>query len=65
MQFKLDDDQITKVLDWELSHECPIKYQGAIGGKTTFTFTPNSIGMSEKVVCACGEELDITDYDLW
>jgi len=65
MKFELDDEQMTKVVAWEASHECTISYAGAIGGKTTFAFTPNSIGMSEKAVCACGEELDITDYDLW
>jgi len=65
MKFELDNEQMQKVVEWETTHECPIDYAGAIGGKTTFQFTPNSIGMTEKVVCACGAELNITDYDLW
>ena len=39
-------------------------YTGAIGGSTTFSFTPTSIGV---VACVkdsvTGEEIDLTDYD--
>ena len=39
-------------------------YQGAIGGGTTYSFTPNSIGCTIKV-SAYGQELDISEYDKW
>ncbi len=38
---------------------------GAIGGVTSFTFTPTGLGVIVKVRCGCGEEVDITDFDSW
>ena len=63
MQFKLDPTQIKKLQEWASSYKCTINDEGAIGGKFTYTFTPNNIGTVEKVICACGQEIDITDYD--
>lgn len=43
-------------------------YGGAIGGGVSYKFTPNSIGLSVKVVESfTGDnlELDLTDYDSW
>lgn len=40
-------------------------YVGAIGGAYTFCFTPTGIGTAEKVTCADGTELDLTDLDTW
>jgi hypothetical protein len=67
MRFELDADEITAFKKWEIRHEkvCPITEQGAIGGKQSFTFIPNSIGEVHKVTCACGAEENLTDYDLW
>lgn len=48
-----------------LQHNCPIKYGGAIGGKTTYSFTSTSLGTICKVECACGQKEDITNYDDW
>lgn len=39
-------------------------YGGAIGGDVTYEFTPNSIGITEKVR-AYDKELDLTDYESW
>lgn len=48
-----------------LAHKCPIKYDGAIGGKWTYEFTPTSIGTVCKVRCACGYSDDLSDYNSW
>lgn len=47
-------------------HEC--KYadrstQGAIGGRFTYSFTPTDVITIVKITCACGYELDCSDYD--
>ena len=39
-------------------------YGGAIGGATTYEFTPTSIGLVFKVR-HFGKELDLTNYDEW
>lgn len=64
-QFKLTREQSERIEEWTHSHECHIVEEGAIGGKITYQFTPNAIGTTEKAVCACGAELDVTDYDSW
>jgi hypothetical protein len=38
---------------------------GAIGGAYTWCFTPTGIGVACTVKCACGDKIDITNYDLW
>lgn len=41
-------------------------YTGAIGGRFTFMFTPNSIGIGVRVKDAVTErELDLSEYDNW
>lgn len=39
-------------------------YSGAIGGSITYSFTSTSLGEIVKVT-SFGEELDVTDYDMW
>jgi len=73
--FTLSDKQVAQVREWENNHHCKLRtdehgikneiYVGAIGGSLTYCFTPNGIGTAEGVKCACGEKLDLTDYDLW
>ncbi len=42
------------------------RYEGAIGGRFTFSFTPTSIGTVQEVLCgSCDDKLDVTDYDMW
>lgn len=51
---------------WKNEHVC--KYStnsGAIGGQFTYAFTNTSLGQIFKVQCACGEEVDLTDYMGW
>lgn len=39
-------------------------YFGAIGGSTTYSFTPTGLGVIIKVKYG-NEELDLTEYDKW
>ena len=41
------------------------RYSGAIGGAYTYKFTGTSIGTVVTVHCACGEAIDVSDYDQW
>jgi len=68
IMFSLDPKELEKRKEWEENHNltCPYtSYSGAIGGRLTFSFTPTSLGVIAKIKCACGEETDLTDYDLW
>jgi hypothetical protein len=48
------------------SWESGYAYGGAIGGSTTFLFTPTSLGVVVKVRDSfTGEEIDVTDYEDW
>lgn len=62
IKFGLDAEQYAQALKWMRAHEHP---SGAIGGVHTFEFTPTGIGVVERVRCACGEHLDLTDYGSW
>lgn len=74
-KFTIKTYELKEVLDWKIEHNktCPyyddgtktISPQGAIGGRTTYNFTPTSIGMAVSVSCACGAKKNITDYDSW
>lgn len=63
--FEFTQEQHEKISAWDGSHDCEVKEVGAIGGKMTYCFTPTSLGMVGKVLCACGKELDVTDYGSW
>ena len=63
--FKLTDKEQETFDEWFQQHHCKIQYGGAIGGSITYSFTPNNIGSTIKVICACGEIKDVTDYDEW
>jgi len=53
--------------NWISKHKmvCRIKDVGAIGGKYTWSFTQTSLGCITILKCACGEEIDLTDYRDW
>lgn len=65
-KFRIDDEQVKKFQKWAKEHEeiCE-PLQTAIGGRFTFKFTPTSIADVVKVECACGAEIDLSDYDNW
>lgn len=65
MIFSLGDQDISRVNEWKAAHDCGLSYQGAIGGKYTYCFSPTNLGIVVKVRCACGSEIDVTDYDSW
>ena len=35
----------------------------AIGGRLTYQFTYTNMGRITKVLCACGADIDLTEYD--
>lgn len=46
--------------------ECARKCPSTIGGNIDYIFTPTSVGTAVLIRCyLCGEEENITDYDLW
>ena len=63
--FQLDKNQIKKLEKEYTEHKCTVNNTGAIGGKITFSFTPTDLGTVVKVKCACGFEVDLTDYEDW
>ena len=63
--FKLTADQQEETKKWMTGHGCNITYEGAIGGKFTYAFTPTGIGVIERVTCSCGSVLDLTEYEKW
>jgi hypothetical protein len=67
--FTVSDDDQRKFAAWVEEHSKTCKmvkgYQGAIGGNWTYCFTPTSIGTVFKVECACGERVDLSDYNSW
>lgn len=75
VEFSLDDDQTIKLIEWEFEHTktCSMYDNGtqvsppcgAIGGRLSYTFNPTGLGVITTVKCACGEKLDLTDYDCW
>jgi hypothetical protein len=66
MIFSLTDEQYEKINEWRREHECPYKYnQGAIGGRITYEFTPTGIGICTSAKCACGSNIDVTNYEDW
>lgn len=64
--FHLDTDQLAKLAAWRETHDRTCRFtrnSGAIGGRLTFSFTPTSLFTRVDVECACGGEVDLTDYD--
>ncbi len=65
MGFQLSQKDFEKIEKWDTTHDCCIQSEGACGGRLTYSFTPTSLGTVIKVQCACGKEIDLTDYDGW
>lgn len=65
-RFKLKKKEVKKFKEWAKEHEKVCKpLQTAIGGRFTFKFTPTSLADVVKAECACGAEIDLSDYDSW
>ena len=67
-EFSLSEHEQKKFKSWRDAHDraCRIRDEHtAIGGRFTFAFTQTSIGDVIKVKCACGAEIEVTDYDRW
>ncbi len=68
-------EELETFVTWQKEHDktCPyyddgtkaVSPAGAIGGILTYCFTPNGIGCVFIVKCACGKEVDCTDYESW
>jgi len=75
MQFNISTNDVMKYSDWLVEHNKKCVYHddgtkpynpvGAIGGRITYSFTQTSLGVITKVICACGEEIDLADYKSW
>lgn len=77
MNFGLNDEQVKKAAKWIEQQEnferkkqglssTESPYYGAIGGELTYSFTPTSLGIIEKIKhSGTGSEIDLTEYDLW
>lgn len=64
-EFKLYEKEIEKAKEFEEKHKKCYKHT-TIGGGIGYSFFPNGIGRCVSIKCGfCGEEEDITDYDLW
>lgn len=64
--FDIGKAEGVKLRRWSRRHDKTciyVKNQGASGGRTTYSFTPTTLGVITVVSCACGKKCDITDYD--
>ena len=66
MKFELSKKELEDFMIWDKKHKCKHKHKsGSIGGRLTFSFTPTRLGWIVKVNCACGEEIDLSEYEKW
>ena len=64
--FTLTDEQEEKLADWIKDLKDLGSFQGAIGGRLTYEFTPTSLGMIVKVKDSMyHNEIDLSDYQDW
>ena len=66
-KFELHGKELERANAFEKKHlACAKKHPTTIGGNIEYRFTPTSIGNAVSIKCfLCGEEENITDYDLW
>lgn len=75
MHFELSEKDLNKINTWLGEHECSARtsnygienerYAGAIGGSTTYCFTPTGLGTMVSAKCVCNKVFDITDWEVW
>lgn len=66
MNFSVTAEDQIKISEFQLKVESErgTSFQGAIGGATTYSFTPTTLGVVFKVK-HFDQELDLTDYKNW
>lgn len=66
-KFELSPLEEKRAKEFKNKHlECARKCPSTIGGHIDYIFTPTSVGTAVLIRCyLCGEEENITDYDLW
>lgn len=77
IEYEFSPDQVAKLKVWQaeqdqiwidqtqMVHPDGEANYGAIGGSLEYIFQPTGIGMIVTVKHATGNELDLTDYDMW
>lgn len=73
--YTVSDADSNEIRTWTQDHNktCPLYDDGssvgnpcgAIGGRMSYKFTPTGLGTMFVVMCACGEQLDLTDVSGW
>lgn len=59
LTFRIEERHAEIAQKWIDEHPCKLrksKKTGAIGGKTSYSFTNTTIGQLQVVQCACGED---------
>ncbi len=65
MKFGLNKTQQEKLNKW-IAGTNPLQYAGAIGGRYTYSFTPNSLGLVITVRDSITKtEIDLSEYENW
>lgn len=62
MVFVVEPYEQLTLTNWVAEHKETCKYRHI---SLTYKFTNTGIGVATIVECRCGEEVNITDYDMW
>ena len=72
LQFTINEKQEAKLQEWRNSHDCTIRKPGGtriastFGEAEIFRFIPTSVGtVITTVQCACGSEIDLTEWEFF
>jgi len=67
VNFEINETSWKQYIIWSKEHDktCPYVKTGSAGGRISFVFTPNGLGIEISVKCACGKFIDITDTSEW
>lgn len=67
MKFEISEKSMQTYRRWRKEHDkiCPYLKTGSAGGRLSFCFTPNGLGIETVVRCACGKYVNITDSSEW
>lgn len=64
--FDFTAEQQRKIVDFMSLKSSDNAYEGAIGGRFTYSFTPTGLGCVIKIRDnITEEELDVSDYEMW